>query len=168
MVPWTNKCPDEFCIQRNNKYLAPPDMPAVEQGKSLACECFQTIRDRFDRLFGDLAASFSCAARRPARDLAPKPYPEIEAFQSARPPYPREVWDASRFSPLSSLIRRLYLAHTASEIMTTATNGAKSLLLADGVTFVLKDGDFSYYAEENAISPLWKGRRFPMHDCISG
>ena len=102
------------------------------------------------------------------RETLQKPYPEIEAFESARPPYPREVWDASRFSPLSSLIRRLYLAHTASEIMTTATDGARSLLLADGVTFVLKDGDFSHYAEENAISPLWKGRRFPMHDCISG
>jgi signal transduction histidine kinase len=39
---------------------------------------------------------------------------------------------------------------------------------ADGVTFVLRDGDLCYYAEEDAVSPLWKGRRFPMSACISG
>jgi two-component system CheB/CheR fusion protein len=39
---------------------------------------------------------------------------------------------------------------------------------ADGVTFVLREGDNVYYAEENAIGPLWKGRRFPATQCISG
>src|SRR4029450_2789152 len=39
---------------------------------------------------------------------------------------------------------------------------------ADGVTFVLRDGDRCYYADENAIAPLWKGKRFPMSQCISG
>jgi two-component sensor histidine kinase len=42
------------------------------------------------------------------------------------------------------------------------------LLQADGATFVLRDGDHCYYAEEDALSPLWKGRRFPMSACISG
>lgn len=37
-----------------------------------------------------------------------------------------------------------------------------------GITFVLREGDLCYYAEEDAISPLWKGRRFPMSACISG
>ena len=39
---------------------------------------------------------------------------------------------------------------------------------ADGATFVLRDGDFCFYADEDAISPLWKGQRFPMETCISG
>jgi hypothetical protein len=33
---------------------------------------------------------------------------------------------------------------------------------------VLRDGDDCVYMEEEAIRPLWKGRRFPMRDCISG
>ena len=45
---------------------------------------------------------------------------------------------------------------------------ARELIGADGVTFVLREGDYCHYAEEDAIGPLWKGRRFPMHTCISG
>jgi len=45
---------------------------------------------------------------------------------------------------------------------------ARDLIGADGATIVLRDGDHCYYADENAISPLWKGRRFPMSACISG
>jgi len=45
---------------------------------------------------------------------------------------------------------------------------ARELTAADGVTFVLRDGGQCHYAEENAIGPLWKGRRFPAESCISG
>jgi hypothetical protein len=33
---------------------------------------------------------------------------------------------------------------------------------------VLRDGDLCFYADEDAIAPLWKGQRFPMTSCISG
>lgn len=39
---------------------------------------------------------------------------------------------------------------------------------ADGATFVLRDGDHCHYADEDAVAPLWKGKRFPMSACISG
>jgi GAF domain-containing protein len=52
--------------------------------------------------------------------------------------------------------------------MGIVTHAARTLLAADGVTFVLRDGDRCYYAEEDAISPLWKGKRFPMGASISG
>jgi light-regulated signal transduction histidine kinase (bacteriophytochrome) len=45
---------------------------------------------------------------------------------------------------------------------------ARELTGADGATFVLRDGDKCYYADEDAIAPLWKGQRFPMSHCISG
>lgn len=45
---------------------------------------------------------------------------------------------------------------------------ARPLVGADGVTFVLRDGDEVFYAEEDAIAPLWRGRRFPASACISG
>ena len=39
---------------------------------------------------------------------------------------------------------------------------------ADGATVVLLEGDQCYYADEDAMSPLWKGQRFPVGSCISG
>jgi two-component sensor histidine kinase len=45
---------------------------------------------------------------------------------------------------------------------------ARELTGADGATFVLRDGSFCYYVDEDAIAPLWKGKRFPMEICISG
>ncbi len=45
---------------------------------------------------------------------------------------------------------------------------ARAVCSADGVAFVLRDGDKCHYVEEDAIGPLWKGRRFPMETCISG
>ena len=33
---------------------------------------------------------------------------------------------------------------------------------------MLKEGDCCYYADEDAIAPLWKGKRFPMDVCIGG
>lgn len=53
-------------------------------------------------------------------------------------------------------------------IMRVARHAARELSGADGATFVLKDGDSCYYADEDAIGPLWKGRRFPQTSCISG
>jgi GAF domain-containing protein len=45
---------------------------------------------------------------------------------------------------------------------------ARRLTDADGVTFVLRAGDSCYYADEEAIAPLWKGQRFPLSACVSG
>lgn len=56
--------------------------------------------------------------------------------------------------------------------MAIVRSAARQLLGADGATFVLLErdetGDYCYYADEDAISPLWKGSRFPMDSCISG
>src|SRR5512141_2991985 len=45
---------------------------------------------------------------------------------------------------------------------------ARALTGADGVTFVLREGDQVRYLDEDAIAPLWKGSRFPAAACISG
>ena len=67
-----------------------------------------------------------------------------------------------------AIVRRLSVARSLPELMEIVTHAARTLLGADGITFVLREGDLCYYAEENSISPLWKGRRFPMSACISG
>ena len=48
------------------------------------------------------------------------------------------------------------------------SGAARHLVGADGITVVLRDSDHCLYLEEDAIAPLWKGRRFPMAQCISG
>jgi hypothetical protein len=45
---------------------------------------------------------------------------------------------------------------------------ARRLTGADGATFVLRDDDRCFYADEDAIAPLWKGQHFPMSTCVSG
>jgi signal transduction histidine kinase len=52
--------------------------------------------------------------------------------------------------------------------MKIVRHAARALVQADGATFVLREGDLCFYAEEDAISPLWKGQRFPLNACISG
>ena len=55
-----------------------------------------------------------------------------------------------------------------NKLLAQITETARGMIGADGATFVLRDSDHCFYADENAISPLWKGRRFPMAGCISG
>ena len=64
--------------------------------------------------------------------------------------------------------QQLSLARNLDRIMEITRDAARELTGADGATFVLKDQDKCFYADENAISPLWKGQRFPMSACISG
>lgn len=70
--------------------------------------------------------------------------------------------------PLVEVVQRLSLARDLGSVMEIVRHAARSLTGADGATFVLKDGEMCFYAEEDAISPLWKGQRFPMSLCISG
>jgi len=45
---------------------------------------------------------------------------------------------------------------------------ARESCRADGATFVLREEDYCFYVDEDAIAPLWKGQRFPIETCISG
>jgi len=69
---------------------------------------------------------------------------------------------------LIEVVQQLSLAGSLDAVMQIVRKAARELTGADGATFVLRDGDLCYYAEENAITPLWKGQRFPMSACISG
>jgi len=69
---------------------------------------------------------------------------------------------------LVATVQQLSLARDLETIMVAVRTAARNLTGADGATFVLRDNDMCYYAEEDAISPLWKGQRFPMSACISG
>lgn len=69
---------------------------------------------------------------------------------------------------LADAIEKLARARTLNQVMGIVRRTARELTRADGITFVLRDGDHCYYADEDAIAPLWKGKRFPLVSCISG
>lgn len=73
-----------------------------------------------------------------------------------------------RLSLMVEAIQELSTAATLEGIMTIVMDTARRLLNADGATFVLREGDHCYYADENSISPLWKGQRCLLEKCISG
>ena len=65
-------------------------------------------------------------------------------------------------------VQMLSLARSMERVMEIVRKEARELTGADGATFVLRDNGMCYYADEDAITPLWKGSRFPMNACISG
>jgi diguanylate cyclase (GGDEF)-like protein len=69
---------------------------------------------------------------------------------------------------LISTIRALSLARDLPTVHRIVVRGARRLAKAQGATFVLRENETCYYAEEEAIQPLWKGRRFAMTDCVAG
>lgn len=76
--------------------------------------------------------------------------------------------DEERASSIEDLLLELSMVRGVDEILKTLREHARPLIGADGITVVLRDGDKCHYADEDAISPLWKGQRFPLESCISG
>lgn len=69
---------------------------------------------------------------------------------------------------LVQAVKDLSAARDVPTIQGIVRRAARELNGADGATFVLRDNGQCYYADEDAIAPLWKGQRFPMSACISG
>ncbi len=81
---------------------------------------------------------------------------------------PLENVEPAKLQRLLTAIQDLSQAQSLEKIMEVVKTAARALAGSDGATFVLKDGDMCHYADEDAIGPLWKGRKFPMQFCISG
>jgi two-component sensor histidine kinase len=69
---------------------------------------------------------------------------------------------------LVETIEHLAGARTVEQIAAVVRSSARRITGADGVAFVLRDNEQCWYLDEDAIGPLWKGRRFPLTACISG
>jgi hypothetical protein len=69
---------------------------------------------------------------------------------------------------LVATVQQLSLARSVLDVQLVVRSAARALTGADGASFVLRDGASCHYVDEDAISPLWKGQRFPVERCISG
>jgi GAF domain-containing protein len=63
---------------------------------------------------------------------------------------------------------QLAAATTLVGVIDVVKMSARAMMGAAGATVVLREDDMCFYADEDAIGPLWKGQRFPIRDCISG
>jgi signal transduction histidine kinase len=71
-------------------------------------------------------------------------------------------------SQLIRAVQQLAFCRDEAGIMRVLRDAARGLIGCDGITVVLRDGEFCHYVEEDAVAPLWKGRRFPLTSCVSG
>jgi len=82
-----------------------------------------------------------------------------------RPTTPTTRDDAPR---LLEAVKELSRLPDLERVMLVVRRAARELTGADGVTFVVREGDQVFYADEEAIGPLWKGQRFDASVCLSG
>ncbi len=97
----------------------------------------------------------------------------VPALQKARAPQlsssiERLSRQHAAMSRLVGVVQELSLARDLSAVMTIVRRAARELTNADGATFILRDGEQCLYADEDAISSLWKGQRFALTNSISG
>jgi signal transduction histidine kinase len=69
---------------------------------------------------------------------------------------------------LLEVVRDLSYVHDQPGVTGIVRHAVRSLIGADGAAFVLREGELVHYVDEDAVGPLWKGRRFPIRSCISG
>lgn len=96
--------------------------------------------------------------------------PALEDRTHSGDPAVRSLSNDADFVAMSLVgaVQELSLARDLRSIMDITQRTARRLMGADGVSFVLREGDRCHYAAEDAIGPLWKDRRFPMSACVSG
>ncbi|HEY5852022.1 MAG TPA: sensor domain-containing diguanylate cyclase [Lysobacter sp.] len=73
-----------------------------------------------------------------------------------------------KLESLVEAVQQLSLARDLESVAAIVRGAARSLADSDGASLVLRDAGQCYYYDEDAISPLWKGQRFPLSQCISG
>lgn len=73
-----------------------------------------------------------------------------------------------QYEKLVVAVQKLSVARDLATVVEIVKFAARDLSGADGASFILRDGNLCSYVDEDAISPLWKGKRFPMEQCVSG
>jgi signal transduction histidine kinase len=80
----------------------------------------------------------------------------------------RDTSATGRLMSLATAVERLSAADDMDGIIEAVRRCARAISGADGVSFVMREGDQCHYVEEDAVGPLWKGKRFALTACISG
>jgi hypothetical protein len=80
----------------------------------------------------------------------------------------RNPFRLARDAAMEAATSALERAATLEEVVAALRTSARTIIGADGITVVRRFGNEVAYVDEDAISPLWTGRRFPIGMCVSG
>jgi PAS domain S-box-containing protein len=80
----------------------------------------------------------------------------------------QDTFSGKDVNTLIQAVQKLCAARDLNAVIEVVRGTARKLVGSDGATFVVREGDQVFYAGEDAISPLWPGKRFPESACISG
>ncbi|WP_244670019.1 sensor domain-containing diguanylate cyclase [Kaistia sp. 32K] len=65
-------------------------------------------------------------------------------------------------------MQKLAFARELGQVQRIARSTARQMTGSDGAAFILRDGEFSHYVDDEGIAPLGKGRRIPLGECVAG
>lgn len=144
-------------------------VPLYHEGEQKPYQVYSTFMDITDRKKAEEDLRASQAESMHLLEMADKSrrilLSVVEDEKRAR----KEVKDLnSRLNELIYAVKELSSAKNIEHLQQIVTTSARKLTGADGATIIFRDADQCYYADEEAISPLWKGKRFPMESCVSG
>jgi len=74
----------------------------------------------------------------------------------------------SSHDALLAAVQALSFARTLDDLTYVIRTHARAIIGAEGISFVLRDAGECFYVAEDAVAPLWKGKRVPMESCIAG
>jgi hypothetical protein len=69
---------------------------------------------------------------------------------------------------LNETMSALAAVVSLEDLVAVLCAGGRAIAASEGVTVIRREGDLVAYIGEDAINPLWTGKRFAMEACISG
>jgi len=94
--------------------------------------------------------------------------PAIEEALVDRDRTRQSIGRLAGYERLVGVLTELSQARDRASVLRVVCAAARDLAHADGATFALHEGAACFYAEEDAMAPLWKGRRFPASGALCG
>ncbi|WP_309737038.1 PAS domain S-box protein [Sphingomonas sp. SORGH_AS_0742] len=81
---------------------------------------------------------------------------------------PEDEQGAQTASFLIAASVQLAAARSIDDVVDVLRRTARAAIGADGIAVIVRDGALCHYVAEDAIGPLWCGRRFEAGGCVSG
>ncbi|AOH86160.1 hypothetical protein AWL63_21570 [Sphingomonas panacis] len=69
---------------------------------------------------------------------------------------------------LAAASERLATTRSLDEVVAVLRETARAIVGAEGIAVVIREEDTCYYMAEDAVGPLWMGKRFPIETCVAG
>ena len=144
-------------------------LPTITMAQRRASALFRNNSDRAD---GDRSQRTSNMHKQSVEAHSSLPSRNLEADSATKlfftMKHPPAITNLTPTSDLLYVVEGLARASGTDAILAIVRTSARRLIGSDGVALILADNDKCHYVEEDAIGPLWKGRKFKMTECISG